>query len=98
MLWSKENEIVRQKDESIEGKNVKSIDDRIMIIRGNAWDRGVSSSGTPQPPDGLCPTTDVSINLSSTETSKEAASAKIVKMTFGTLGIRFYSFDIRFCH
>ena len=70
-------------------------DDRIMIILGNAWDRGVSSSGTPQPPDGLCPTTDVSINLSSTETSKEAAS---VKMTFGTLGMIFCSFDIRLCH
>ena len=43
-----------------------------LNIRANAWD--VSSSGTPQPPDGVCPTSDVSINLSCTKTSTEAAT------------------------
>ena len=46
-----------------------------LNIRANAWD--VSSSGTPQPPDRVWPTSDVSINLSCTKTSIEAAVANL---------------------
>ena len=59
----------------MDGMEISESTSSMSWYRENAWDRGVSGSGTPQPPDrpAECPTPDVSINLSRTATSTEAA-------------------------